>query len=61
MSESAKALLVAAAIGILILVGPLALLAAGLVDAGAMLALQAGALLALYVAAVVIRNRREGG
>jgi threonine/homoserine efflux transporter RhtA len=61
MSESAKALLVAAGIGILILVGPLALLAADLVDVGAMLALQAGALLALYVAAVVIRNRREGG
>lgn len=59
MSEPARAVLLAGGIGVLILLGPLALLAAGLISAGAMIAIQVLALGAIYLAAVAIRSRRE--
>lgn len=59
MSESAQALLIAGVVGVAILLGPLALLAAGVIGAGGMLALQALALGGIYIAAVVLRGRRE--
>ncbi len=60
MSDSARALLIAAAVGLLILLGPLALLAAGVVEVQAMLVIQALILGGLYLAAATIKARREG-
>lgn len=53
---------VAAVIGVaaLVLIGGPVAVGAGLLGLGAMLAIQAGLLAALYVAAVLIRRRREG-
>lgn len=59
MSEPARAVLLAGLIGIAILLGPVALAAAGVIDVGAMFAVQAGLLLAIYLLAVVLRNRRD--
>jgi hypothetical protein len=61
MSDATRAVLWAALIGIVILLGPIALFAAGLVGIGGVLAIQAGVLLVLYLAAVVIRGRRDDG
>jgi hypothetical protein len=52
--------LLAGLIGLVVLLGPIGLFAAGVVEIGGVLALQAGLLLAIYIAAVVIKNRREG-
>lgn len=60
MSDSARALLIAAAVGLVILLGPLALLAAGLIEVQAMLVIQALILGGIYLAAVTIKARREG-
>jgi len=51
--------LLAGLIGIGILLGPIALAAAGAIDVGAMFAIQAGLLLAIYLLAVALRNRRD--
>lgn len=53
---------IAAVIGIaaLVLIGGPVAVGAGLLTLGAMLAIQVGLLAALYVAAVLIRRRREG-
>ena len=59
MSDATRAVLAAAVIGIAILLGPLTLLAAGVVGVGAMLAIQAAILLGLYAAAVVLKRRRD--
>lgn len=59
MSESARALMIAALIGLVILLGPLALLAAGAIDAQTMLLIQALILGGLYVATTVIKSKRE--
>ncbi|HKJ35487.1 MAG TPA: hypothetical protein VKA36_02870 [Solirubrobacterales bacterium] len=59
MSETTRALILATLIGLVILLGPIGLLAAGVVGPGAMLAIQAGVLLALYLVAVAIKNRRD--
>jgi len=59
MSEAARAVLLAGLIGIGILLGPIALAAAGAIDVGAMFAIQAGLLLAIYLLAVALRNRRD--
>jgi hypothetical protein len=61
MSDATRAVLWAALIGIVILLGPIALFAAGLVGIGGVLAIQGGTLLALYLATVVIRSRRDDG
>ena len=59
MSESARALLIASAVGIVILLGPLALLAAGVIGAQTMLLIQALILGGMYLAATTIKARRD--
>lgn len=59
MSESAKALLIAALVGMVILIGPLALLAAGVIEAQTMLLIQGLILGGIYVATTMIKAKRE--
>lgn len=59
MSDSARALLIAAVAGIAILIGPLALLAAGVITAQTMLLIQALILGGIYLAATTIKAKRE--
>lgn len=59
MSETTRALVLATLIGLVILLGPIGLLAAGLIQPGVMFAVQAGILLVLYLVAVVLKNRRD--
>jgi hypothetical protein len=59
VSESAKALLIAALVGMVILIGPLALLAAGVIEAQTMLLIQGLILGGIYGATTMIKAKRE--
>jgi hypothetical protein len=59
MSDPAKAVAWAGMIGTVILVGPLALFAAGLINGAGVLVLQGLALGGVYLLAVTLRNRRD--
>lgn len=61
MSDSARAILIAGLLGALILLGPLALVAAGVIGAGTMVVIQGLILLFLYGIAVGIRRQRDRG
>ncbi len=59
MSETTRALLIAAVVGTVILLGPLALLAAGVIVPRTMLLIQALILGGIYVATTMIKAKRE--
>lgn len=58
MSDAARAVLIAGAIGLIVLLVPLALFAAGLISGAGVLVLQGLALGGVYLLAVTLRNRR---
>lgn len=59
MSDASKAVLIAGAIGLVVLLVPLALFAAGVINGGGVLVLQGLALGGVYLLAVTLRNRRD--